>query len=341
MPTLQTIGSAVAAYSNQSSTSDFTINGVDILMLEFNNARRVLERAHDFLFSEINLTLSITSAGGSLLTAYADSSVTVSGTLSPNITGAFALTGTYNGLPFYTRTVTGTVYFLAYSGTAWNITAGGFTVGADYWRLTTVATTPSGVYTAAGAYTGAATVAAVTGTVSIKRISSIQLPIADSDYLPVEFLTNDEWNLRVRRQTGLPRYNTAKNLQQLGVYSSYPVCYQHGQSIYLVPASQYTFPVLTRLDVVRFMPDYTAYTDSDFFTNYAADFLQWEALIGTNKYFKEFAEREEGNLDESELTEMRDRAFEAVINWDNALRNATSTPKAPSPNLGEIQRTQT
>lgn len=325
------ISNAIVAYFTQTSSTPFNVNSnADLLLLGINNARRFAERAHDFFHAQLDCFLSIASTGGSLLSAYVDTTVTAAGTLSPNVAGAFALSGTYNSLPFYTKTVSSVVYFLSYSGTAWTITAGGFTLGSDYWIFTTTSTSPVGAYVAHGANTGALTITQTTGTVSVKRVSNVLLPIAQGFYVPIEFLTNDEWNERVMRLIGREHYNSAKNAEEVGVSQFNAVAYQQAQTIVLVPASLYTFPVTAKLSIVKWLPDYTTGADTDFFTQFAPDFLIWRAIWEINNYFKVFVKRTEGNVDEQFIQGMADTALQALIAWDVAIATGTTTPTPES-----------
>lgn len=322
---------AIVAYFTQTTTTAFNINSnADILLLGINNARRYAERAHDFFHAQLDCFLSVGSNGGSLLSAYVDTEVTAAGTLSPNVVGVFALTGTFNSLPFYTKTVSSVVYFLAYSGTAWNITAGGFTVGSDYWTLVTTSASPAGVYTAHGANTGALTITETTGTISVKRVSNVLLPIAQGIYIPIEFLTNDEWNERVMRLIGREHYNSVKTAEEVGISQFNAVAYQQAQTIVLMPPTLYTFPVTVKLSIQRFMPDYVNTSDTDFFTQYAPDFLIWQAIKEINNYWKVYTKRTEGNIDETFVQGMADAALQAAIAWDNAIATGTSTPTPQS-----------
>lgn len=331
MPNFLAIKNAVIAYGMQTSATPFNVNSnSDILSLAINNARRFAERAHDFFHAQLDCFLSIGSTGGSLLSAYVDTTVTAAGTLSPNVAGAFALSGTYNSLPFYTKTVSSVVYFLAYSGTAWNITAGGFTVGSDYWTLVTTSASPVGVYTAHGANTGALTITQTTGTISVKRVSNVLLPIAQGIYIPIEFLTNDEWNERVMRLVGREHYNAVKTSEEVGISQFNAVAYQQAQAIYLVPPSLFTFPQTTKLSIVRWMPDYVSDTDSDFFSQFAPDFLVWRALVEINNYFKVDVKRTEGNISEDFIQGQADAALQALIAWDTSIATGTTTPTPAS-----------
>lgn len=318
----------IAIYMGRTTVNDLVLNGFDTGLYALNAARRVAERAHDFKYSEANAYLSIPSIGADLTSAYVNQNVTVTGTLSPNVAGTFALSGTYNGLPFYTITVSTVVYFLSYSGTAWTVTTGGFTAGSNYWSLTTASTNPSGAYTPHGSNTGALTAAIAIAAIGVKRVKYVLLPIAGGDYQPVEFLSNDQFLNRVRMQVGRQNFNTAKTLATLGsTLLGNPLAYQNAQTIYLAP-SNLTFPQVTQLNIVRWMPDYTTGTDTDFFTLYGPEFLQWQGILECNKFWKRFTERQEGNVDEAAVQQMAEAALQTLIAWDSGINSGT-TDRSP------------
>lgn len=161
---------------------------------------------------------------------------------------------------------------------------------------------------------------------TVKRVVDVELPIAGSDYIPIEFLREDEWIDRVRRQVGRTAYNAAATLASLGVSSGNPIAYQHGQTIFLVPASQFTFPVAARINVIRFMPDYTADGDSDFFCQVAPEYLQWQGTLELNKLFRRFQDRQEGNIGEKEIEALAQEALQTLIQWNQSIDTDTSTP---------------
>lgn len=88
-----------------------------------------------------------------------DESVAVTGTLNPDVTGTYVLSGTYNGFPLFI--LHGTPATFCYYNTAATsyiiartLSDAGFT---DFWVLAPAATEPTGSYAPAGAYTGTAT----------------------------------------------------------------------------------------------------------------------------------------------------------------------------------------
>ena len=171
--------------------------------------------------------------------------------------------------------------------------------------------------------------------VAIKRIRRVSLPLAGGDYTPVEFLESDEFVGRVRRQTGRQDYDATKTLAGTGVSFGNPLAYQLGSYVFLAPAAQFpgwtaspAVPVAAQLDVIRFMPDYTADAHHDFIMDNGAEYLQWKAILELNKYWKEFVPRQEGNLAEPEQNAMA--AMASLIRWDESLTQSTSKPK-PEP----------
>lgn len=171
------------------------------------------------------------------------------------------------------------------------------------------------------------TAAANLGTgATVKRVVGVELPIAGGDYIPIEFLTQKEWRDRVRRQVGRAAYNPADTLTTLGIAQGSPVAYQQGQTIFLVPAS-ITFPVAAKINAIRFMPDYTGNSDEDFFTQWAPEYLQWQAVLEVNRYFRRFASKEmEVTVDEKEVGAYAKEALQGLLMWNASIDEGTSTP---------------
>lgn len=168
---------------------------------------------------------------------------------------------------------------------------------------------------------------------AVKRVTGVDLPVS-GDYITIEFLTDKEWGSRIQRQIGRQTYSSGSTLAQLGVSNGNPIAYQKGQKIYLVPASQFSFPVSARISVIKFLADYDANGDTDFFTQFAPEYLQWQAILEANKYFLRFSERQEGNIDEKAVGAMAEEALQTLLLWNASLVSDTSTPpetsKAPA-----------
>lgn len=327
--------SLIAIYMGYASTASLTVNGFDIGLFALNAARRVAEREHDFKYSESNVFLSIPSVGAGLDQAYTSSVATVTGTLSPDVTGAYTQQGIFNGHPLYMK-ITMTIYVIWFqlSSGKWVITDattfGNGDPGTDYFSLISSAQSPAGTYTANGTNTGAPVVA-LTAAIGVKRVKYVSLPIAGGDYEPIEFLTNDQFLNRVRMQTGRQVFNAGKTLANLGsTLLGNPVAYQNAQMLYLAPAGL-TFPITAQLSVVQWMPDYIADASTDFFTNYAPEFLQWQAILEVNKYQKRFTIRQEGDIDEDHVKMMADQALQSLIVWDSGIENGTTERQPTQP----------
>lgn len=182
---------------------------------------------------------------------------------------------------------------------------------------------------AGGLLTACYPVVGLTGTlVGVKRVSSVLLPVASSGYQPIEFMTEDEWVARTRRQIGRQPYDASKTLAQLGVTTNMnPVAYQQGQTLFLDPSPG---TVIAQLNITRWMPDYVT-NETDFFTTYAPEALHWQAIIECNKFWRRFVPKQESNIDEGEVQKMADTALASLIAWDVGTTKNTSTPEAQAP----------
>lgn len=313
------------------TTSVFIVNGVDLLLLALNNARRTAELAHDFYYSQTNVFLTITSTGGNINSAtntQSFSPITVTGTLSPNATGTYLFAGYYEDNPFYLQSAAGAyiLFFDALKG--WVLSPSGFSP-TNYWSFSALPNNPNGTYAANGSVTGAPVVAGASSSIGIKRIQNVLLPLNSGDLIPIEFLTNDDWNSRLIRLYGRQPWNPGLTSYQLGISANNPSCYQQGQTLMLVPPSQFSFPVTASLSVVQWLPDYVNDASTDFFTQFGPEYLQWQGIIEGNKLLETFVQRREGNLDETNLQAEAQAALQALMAWDMTISNGTSTPYAP------------
>jgi len=188
--------------------------------------------------------------------------------------------------------------------------------------------------TAGGLLTACYETSALTGTaVGVKRVSSVLLPVASSGYQPIEFMTEDEWVARTRRQIGRQPYDATKTLAQLGVTTNAnPVAYQQGQTLFLDPQPTPS-AIVAQLNVTRWMPDYVT-SNTDFFTDYAPEALQWRAILECNKFWRRFVPKQESNIDEAEVQKLADDALASLIAWDVSTCRGTSTPDAQAPVKG-------
>ncbi len=302
----------------------FIVNGEDLILSALNNVRKAAERAHDFHYSEADVSLQIPLTGAPLASVDGSSRISVTGTLAPNVTGVYTTSTSFGGHPLYVYVLGSEIYLILWNGTRWIILRAA--TGSTLWNGPTTPSDPSGAYTAQSGATGTATV--VADVVSIKRVNFVSLPLTDGTSQPVEMLTNDEFLARVKRQIGRQPYNNLMTLEALGVSSPNPLGYIQANSIFLYPPSQITFPVAASLNVVRFLSEYTTDADTDFFTEFAPDYLQWAAIVELNKFAKTFVPRVEGNLGEDAVQARSDSALAAFIAWDLSISEGTSTPGA-------------
>jgi hypothetical protein len=178
-----------------------------------------------------------------------------------------------------------------------------------------------------------------TGSISIKRVQAVLVPISGTDFIPVEFL-DDQANLdRIRAQVGRQRYNSSATLDDLGISSEFPYAVQQGQIITLNPAEQFSFPVSAKLNVVKFLSDYSADADTDFILTIAPQAIMYQSIVELNRLTKNFSVRpSEGDV--SDTMDLAQMAFEGLVKWDISLRQGTNTaspeiPQLPRPPQGK------
>lgn len=335
--TIQDLENIVTNLMQQSAVANSTLLTENMLLVALNNTRRAAERAWDFYYSQLNVLLDIPAAGASLENNYlTGSSVTVSGTLNPNITGTFTMAGFVNGLPFFTRTVSAVTYFISRASGEWIITPGGLSIGSNFWQRSTSSQNPNGTYTPVGSYTGTATVSGGFVSAGVKRVQFVSLPLNDGTNQPIEYLDNDTWIARAKRQIGRQPYNPSMTLYGMGVWSDNPLAYQNAQSLFLYPPNQFTFPVVgVGLNILQFLPDYVNGSETDFFVQNAPDFLQWGACLEINRLWKEFVNRQEGNITDDQIKTNYVAAWNALIQWDISIKGGTANmqPIPPPPQI--------
>lgn len=168
--------------------------------------------------------------------------------------------------------------------------------------------------------------------VSVKKIYTVSLPLNDTNLIPIEFLMEDDASDRIQRQIGRTPYDPALPLVEYGVSSANPFAYQQGQTLFLYPPTQFTFPITVQVGIIKFLPDYTADGDTDYFTEFAPDYLQWRAIWELNKYTKTWGDREEGNVNDDQVKKNSDEATAALIQWDESIRTSSNTQPAAAPN---------
>jgi len=106
-----------------------------------------------------------------------------------------------------------------------------------------------------------AKLAGTTTPVTLKRIQHVSLPIAGSDFIPIEFLTDENQADRIKRQVGRQSYNPTLSADEYGIGETAPYAWQQGQLIRFGPSTEFdaaslspTFTV--RLNAIKFLPEY-------------------------------------------------------------------------------------
>lgn len=322
----------VAILLGRTNVSELTVNGFDCGLAGINQARQFAERQIDFKYAETNVYLNIASTGTSLAQVYPASpildTVTVSSGGTPNVAGTYNLMGTYGGFGLYQNPP----YILYHVALGYWIISDSF----DYTNSFSFFSSnpdPTGSYPGQGTYSGTVTATASNPAVRVKRVKFVSLPVASGDYEPIEFLSNDQFISRVRMQIGRQAFNATKSLTVLGASSTLnPTAYQNANTLYLagIPASD--FPIVGQLNIVQWMPDYVATTDSDFFTVYGAEYLIWQTVLEINKKFKWLTVRQEGDVAEANAQAAATAALQTLIAWDAGIEDGTTEPHiAPNP----------
>lgn len=179
------------------------------------------------------------------------------------------------------------------------------------------------------------------GSILIKRVQSVLVPIAGTDFIPVEFLSDEASQERIRAQVGRQRYSSTATLDDLGISSEFPYAVQNGLTISLAPAEQFSFPINAKLSVVKFLPDYSADVDTDFIMEVGLQALLYQSTVELNRLTKNFSVRpSEGDV--TDMMDLAQMAFEGLVKWDISLRQGTNSvipaiPQLPRPPQTEGQ----
>lgn len=330
--TLATLKPLCAAYHKMTS-NDLTVNSIDLFLVAANNARRNAEMRHNFEFSRVRGTLSIDGvSGGSLadvvLSGSTITAIEVTGTLNPNATGTYVLTGKLNGYNFYTNIDGDGGFFLYHDGaTAWHIYdfASG-TGGANHWDRSSTSQSPVGTYTAAGTATGTATVAAAaTGPFqSFKEVVTVTRLRDDGSDNPLDFTRHDIAVERERTELEFDDDNRGAwrwpSDAQIEARTGHPNVVQRGQELFIYPTdAEISEDISLTLYGYGWLKDYetTNLSDStptDFLIRYGFQYMQWAIINELNFYFKTFVPREEGNLTAPQQEE--EVAWRKLLLWD-------------------------
>lgn len=153
----------------------------------------------------------------------------------------------------------------------------------------------------------------------VKAIQKAYLPYDDgSGYFPIEILTRDAHISAVSRHYEMAM-STDPNATEPPASRSFFSLVQHGETLYVVPADSDALggdTIEVRLDVVKWLTEYSADSDSDFFLNYCADWLLLKVVYILNFFLKE-------DMRVAISDKAMEKAWAAVLAWDsNQVLNA-------------------
>lgn len=286
------IENQIASYLKQPVSAFLLASGENTLLNAINNARRTAERIHDFYYAQINAILPITAAGGNIINA-TNGVIQTSGSLI--------------------------------IGKTYQITA--FSAGDNFTNVGAASNATGVIFKATGTTpTTWSNGSALQGSLNLKRVCNVLLPISGPSYLPIEFLTQDRWNARLRQMTGRQTFAAGNTLAQYGIYIENGIAVQQGQVISLY-GPNVTLPITAQLDAIQFMPDYTLGTDQDFFCVASPEFLQWQAILDGNKLWSQFVPLQQGAVVEESVQQFASEALQSLIAWDVSVQEGTNPPR--------------
>ena len=69
-------------------------------------------------------------------------------------------------------------------------------------------------------------------------------------------------------------------------------------------------------------------SDTNFFLQYAPEFVMWQGILECNKLMMIFVPRREGEIEEAQVEVFANQAFQSLIEWDQSISQTTGTPAA-------------
>ncbi len=317
------------------AVADFTISGKNAFLVAANNARKNAELRHNFEYARVTASLDIDGeTGGDLVDATIEDGVnvfTMTGTLSPNITGVWVKTGNFNGLPTFMLIQDSAIFTLVFDS-AWTI----FMVGDDAVQWTGPATnSPAGTYTptAPNTGTGTATYSASPFTL-IREVIAVSRAREDGSLIPLDFARADIPIERDRTELEFQdslypylRYPSDADVQSRGSSAS---IIQRRQTLFVYPHFNMTDaqPLSVQLEAYAWLQDYTAanltnIVPDDFLVEHGFRYLQWAIVCDLNYIFRRFVSRQEGNIPMPQAE--RDLAWRDLVAWDAYMVDSNTT----------------
>lgn len=152
--------------------------------------------------------------------------------------------------------------------------------------------------------------------VVVKTVHKAFLPISDgSGYFPVQVISRAKHNQQLERY-----YDQVQKLEDAATQVGMPVDYfalvRMANDVYLIPSDTTAYSgstsITVLLDIVKWLPDYTANGDTDFLLEYCTSYMLLQTVYILNPMLKEDVR--------VPITERQlDRAWHSVIAWDSNL----------------------
>ena len=342
--TLAKLKSVCAAYHEQTDLAALTVNGVDLFLIAANNVRlNKCELLHNFELARCVATLTINGVSGASLdnatiTSNGDTTIAVTGTLSPDATGTYAREGDFGGYPLFIKAGS-TTWFLYYNATLETYIISTTLTTATQSNAFIPATDiliPTGTFVGGGTHTGTATAAGSEAArfSKIKEVVAVTRQRPDGTYIPLDFARADIPIERDRTELEFSdnlfpylRFPSDAQIDAAGTSSS---MIQRGRRLEIYPyyANAVVSSWEVRLEAYGLLNEYTASnlndsTPTDFLIEYGFEFLMWGIIIELNHYFKTFVGRTEGNLAPPE-SKFQD-AWRALLDWDTYTVDSNTT----------------
>lgn len=308
-----------------------------------NTAQLLAQRKHNFEMCRVTAGLSIDGTiGGSLDDAVIDAdaltSVSVTGTLNPDLTGTYSRTGNWNGQPLFVRQSNPAAYIYyssQYTNWVLSATLTNATQSA-YFTPSSIQSLYPGTYNHQGTATGNATVATATASqwARIKEVVAILRTNLNGTHVPLDFTRDDipierDRTVRELSDNFWPWNRFPSDADILNVRGNAAIT-QRRRTLFVYPSptevvSQTPFDVI--LYCFAYLNPYTATglvgdAEQDFLCTYGSDFLLWSIVDEFNLKYKTFVPRTEGNL--GSPTDKRDAAWHDLVIWDSFMVDANS-----------------
>lgn len=150
------------------------------------------------------------------------------------------------------------------------------------------------------------------------------LPVKHSSRLHAANKARERFDRRSIDYTG--RYAKSIDLQMVTNYNGNlrlpNQVLLHGSQYTMEPAPEGSVDLA--IDCYRWLEDYTANDDTDFFVEHGSDYLMWSAIVELNYLVQAFIPQTEGNLSPPE--KMRDGAYASLLEHDNFIQETGRFP---------------